>query len=460
MKTSRYLLAGLLTALTLTTALTSAPASAASFRLEANGNEPFYQSILTKQVYQYTRSDELQDLTISNAAGESVPYALIPYAALHPQTATSHNRKKLILFPIQESSLASPNKLRIQLEKNVGDTTLNVIASETTSKTNSVYLLDAGKEHAPLQTLIVDWQGSEGKLLAVEVLASDDLENWSHSGNAVLLKTATANNSILQNTITLDNATEARYLQIRLIEPDNNKTFNLTLANAEYSKVQTITPNLLWQRINFMARKQDHKTGQVNIDFESLGRYPASHLRLQLPQDNTITTVTIQIRNSTNKEWTYLTTASAYRLKQKSQTFTSPDVVLSPTVARYWRLQFNQSSGGIGAENPTLSLGWLPPTVVWNARGQAPFMLHVGENPNFVNSVDVASLIPDYKIEKIQQLIKANIVEEVSANTGATANPWLTPIDYKRWLLWGGLLLGVLLLAGMAYSLLKTEQKE
>lgn len=459
MKTSHYLLAGLFTALTLTTALTSAPASAASFKLEASGNEPFYQSILTKQVYQYTRSDELLDLTISNAAGESVPYALIPYAALHPQTATSQNRKKLILFPIQESSLASPNKLRIQLEKNVGDTTLNVISSETTSKTNSVYLLDAGKEHAPLQTLIVDWQGSEGKLLAVEVLTSNDLEHWSHSGNAVLLKTATANNSILQNTITLDNATEARYLQIRPIEPDNNKTFNLTLANAEYSKVQTITPNLLWQRINFMARKQDNKTGQVNIDFESPGRYPASHLRLQLPQDNTITTVTIQIRNSPNNEWTYLTTASAYRLKQKSQTFTSPDVMLTPTVARYWRLQFNQSSGGIGAENPTLSLGWVPPTVVWNARGLAPFTLQVGENPNIVNSVDVASLIPDYKIEKIQQLVKANIAEEVSANTGATANSWLAPIDYKRWLLWGGLLLGVLLLAGMAYSLLKNDSR-
>lgn len=463
MKTSRYLLAGLLTALTLTTALTSAPAIAASFKLDASGNEPFYQSILTKEVYQYTRSSALQDLTISNAAGEPVPYALIPYEALHPQTATSQNRKKLILFPIQESSLASPNKLRIQLEKNVGDTTLNVISSETTSKTNTVYLLDAGKKHAPLQTLIVDWQGSEGKLLTVEILTSDDLEDWSHSGNAVLLKTATASNSILQNTITLDNATEARYLQIRPIEPSSTKAFNLTQASAEYSKVQAITPNLLWQSINFTARKQDNKTGQVNIDFESLGHYPASHLRLQLPQDNTITNVTVLVRNSTNEEWAYLTTASAYRLRQQGKTFNSPDVVLSPTVARYWRLQFNQSSGGIGAENPTLSLGWLPPTVVWNARGQAPFSLHVGENPNIVNNVAIASLIPDYKIEKIQQLANSTITAEVSANNISAeqaANSWVAPIDYKRWLLWGGLFLGVLLLAGMAYSLLKTEPKE
>ncbi len=459
MKTSRAMLATLLTALTLITV----PAIAASFKLDASGNEPFYRSILTKEVYQHTRSNALQDLTISNATGEQVPYALMPYEELHPQTATSLDRKKLILFPIQESALSNPNGLRVQLEKNTGNTTLNVISSDAGSKTNTVYLVDAGKKHSPLKTLSVDWQGGEGKLLAVEILTSDDLKNWSYSGNAVLLKSVTASNSILQNTLLLNNATEARYLQIRPIEPSSTKTFNLTQVNAEYNSVQAITPNLLWEKINFTARKQGNKTGQVNIDFESLGHYPASRLRLQLPQDNTMTTVTIQVRNNSNEEWAYLTTASAYSLRQKGKSFTSPDIVLTPTVARYWRLQFNQSSGGIGTENPTLSLGWLPHTVVWNGRGQAPFTLHVGDNPSIVNHVEIASLIPDFKIEKIQALAIAGLTTEVSTNDTTAeqaANSWVAPIDYKRWLLWGGLFLGVLLLAGMAYSLLKADTKE
>jgi len=258
----------------------------------------------------------------------------------------------------------------------------------------------------------------------------------------VLLKTATANNSILQNTILLNNATEARYLQIRPIEPSSAKTFNLTQITAEYSNVQAITPKLLWQSINFTAREQDNKTGQVNIDFESPGHYPASRLRLQLPQNNTITTVTIQIRNNTNEEWTDLTVASAYSLRQKGKTFTSPDIVLTPTVARYWRLQFNQSSGGIGAENPALSLGWLAPSIVWNARGQAPFTLHVGENPSIVNHVEITSLIPDFKVEKIQALAVASLITEVSTDNTSVkqaTNSWVAPIDYKHWLLWGGL---------------------
>jgi hypothetical protein len=459
MKNTKLMIAGLLVVLT-------PPTMAASFNLDANGNEPFYQTNLSKEVYQYTHSGTLQDLTIQNASNEQVPYALIPYEDLHPQTVMQQDSKPLIIYPIKENALRNPSELRIHLQKNVGITSLDIVSSDdeadASKKTNSIYLLDAGKKHAPLEAISVDWQGVDGKLLTLEVLTSDDLQSWSHIGNAVLLKIANANSSILQNAISLDSPTEARYLQIRAIEP-NSASFKLTKANAEYSKVQSIAPKLVLQTIQLIARNEDTKNGLVNIDFESAGHFPASYLQIRLPQNNTITNTTIQVRNNTNEPWKYLTNASVYRLMQQGKTFTSPDIALSPTVARYWRLQFNQSNGGIGAENPSLSLGWLPSTVVWNARGQAPFTLHVGEKPSIVNSVSIASLIPDYKIEKIQALANSSLTLEVSANDTTpeqASNTWAAPMDYKRWLLWGGLFLGVLLLAGMAFSLLKTDTKE
>lgn len=444
----------------------SLPAAAARFKLDANGNDPFYQTSISKEVYQYTHSSTLQDLTINNASGEQVPYALIPYEDLYPQSSTHLNRKPLIIFPIKENVLNNPNELRIHLQKNAGNTSVDIISSDSETdagkKPNSIYLLDAGKKHAPLETISVDWQGVDGKLLTLEVLTSDDLQSWSHAGNAILLKTSNDHSSILQNTISLDSPTEVRYLQIRTTEP-NSTNFNLTKADAVYSKVQNITPKLVLQDIQFLERSEDTKNGLVNIDFESAGHFPASYLQIKLPQNNTITNAMIQVRNNANEPWQYLTTASVYRLMQQGKTFTNPDVVLSPTVARYWRLQFNLSSGGIGAENPSLSLGWLPSTVIWNARGQTPFTLHVGEKSNIVNKVSIASLIPDYKIEKIRALANSSLTLEVSANDTVTekvVNTWVAPIDYKRWLLWGGLFLGVLLLAGMALSLLKTDTKD
>ena len=57
----------------------------------------------------------------------------------------------------------------------------------------------------------------------------------------------------------------------------------------------------------------------------------------------------------------------------------------------------------------------------------------------------------------------SSITESKINNVNQTAmqtNAWTSAPDYKSWLLWAGLFLGVLLLAGMAYSLIKTERKE
>ncbi|NOS97674.1 MAG: DUF3999 domain-containing protein [Methylotenera sp.] len=432
-------------------------AIAADFKLNATGSEPLYQSTLPKAVYQQSRADDLQDLTISNAAGEQVPYAMLPYHALHPQIATTLDSKPLIVFPIKENSLSNPNELSIQLEKNAQNTSLSLNMNASTKEVKTTYLVDAGKKHPALQTLNVDWQSGEGVLLSLEVLASEDLKNWSSTGHGVLLKTSANGQVLLQNNITLDTPTEARYLQIR---PANGETLILKAVNAQYNSVRSLTPSILWQEVLQTQREQDEKNSTINIDFEAQGRYPASYLRVQLPQNNTITSANILVRNKSDAPWAYLSSAALYRMDKAGKTYTNPDISVNTSSWRFWRLQFSQSNGGIGATNPSLSLGWLPQTVVWNARGQAPFSLAVGTNPKTINTVGITSLIFEYEIEKVLQLPKANVVLNSASNTTAaptTNNSWTTAPDYKTWLLWAGLALGVLLLASMAYSLIRTE---
>lgn len=452
--------------------LAAIPALATGFQLEASGHEPLYQTSLPKAVYAQSRSNALQDLTIHNASGEQVPYALLPYTVLYPQTSNTVETKPLLVFPIAESSLNNPDALRIQLEKTNTKTTVNIGASDANSTNvlaNAVYLIDAGAKHPALQHLSVQWHGAEGKFIPLEILSSHDLKSWSRVGNTVLLQTTQAGNSILNNTITLDNSTDARYLQIRLDEPSKTPAFKLTAVNAEYHSQQAMPLPFLWQDLSLSTRAQDDKTGLINITYEALGRYPASRLQIKLPQTNTITNVTVLVRNKTNEPWSYLTKTSLYRITQPNKTMSNPDLILNPKVARYWQLQFNQASGGIGAENPTLSVGWLPETIIWNARGTAPYTLNVGENPSVINTISVASLVPGFQtehgidLEKVKQLPAAKLMA-LEADKPSTKNistsAWTSPADYKSWLLWSGLLIGVLLLAAMAYSLLKSSRKE
>ncbi|MDX1916070.1 MAG: DUF3999 domain-containing protein [Methylophilus sp.] len=427
---------------------------AATFKLSTAADEPLYQTRLIKEVYQFSRSDALQDMVITNASGEAIPYALMPNDMLYPQTQMTEENKPLAIFPMQQKQLVEANVVNIQIEKNANSTSLNVASGNAGTQSGQVYLFDLGQQHPALQRLKLDWQGAEDKLVVVEVLSSDNLNEWTHVGNAALLKTAATGAQILQNHIDLDSAIQTRYLQIRP-QQATDVDFKLTQVSTEYQHVQNIKLPLVWQLLTFLNRTQN-KDGKIAVDFESTGHYPATYLRVHLPQQNTITHAIIYVRSQPNEAWVQVSSAALYRLNKQGKEYLSEDIRLGSRVARYWRLEFDQAHGGLGMETPNLSVGWLPQTFVWNARGAAPYTLHVGEVPKIVNVVAANTLIPEVKREKVLSLPQADLSLASTQPHEATTS-WASTPDYKRWWLWGGLFLGVLVLALMAYSLLKTK---
>ena len=441
--------------------LSAQPAMAANFKLDAPGNKPFYQTNVPLEIYQQTHHSNLQDLTISNAAGEQVPYALVPYEQLHPETTSRKEMIALAFSPVKINALQSASNLQLALEKSAATTSINITTNEAKPAASTVFLIDLGTKYPPINELLVDWQGGENALHNIQVQSSADLKNWIFAGDATLINTTSAN-SITQHAIKLNNnwnsANNARYLQIRPADANDTGVITITKVQARYDVLQMVEEIALWQAPQLIGREIEDKTGRINIDFESLGHYPANRLKVWLPQANTITYATIFARNASNVAWKQVGYRELRRHKESEPLSSISDI--SAIDARYWRLQFNQAEGGIGTENPALYLGWLAPTIVWNARGQAPFSLAVGENPSIVNTIPIATMIPNYSAQKINNLPVANLIiaKQDAANPQA-ASTWVAPRDYKTWLLWGGLLLGVLLLAGMAYSLIKSERK-
>ena len=465
------------------------PAMAASFKLDAPGNKPFYQTIVPLEIYKQTHHSNLQDLTITNAAGEQVPYALVPYRELHQGAAQFVESKTVPFFPIKTGEINNPNELRIQLEKNADKTTLDISTNEANpnlgASPNNVFLIDLGAKHAPLFELSVDWQGSENTLNNIEVLSSNDLQSWTFAGSATLLNTISSDGadkqlqqlnalsnqkgidqkvtfkpSILQHNIHLNqNWNQARYLQIRPAQLNDKNTISITKVRANYTTSQAVALKPLWQETSNIGRENIEKTGLVYIDYESFGHFPADRIIVKLPQKNTHTIASVWVRNASNEPWKRVANIALNNIAGSPPNL--DEHMIEPMDARFWRLQFDQAGGGIGAENPTLSLGWLQPTIVWNARGQAPFSLAVGDNPSIVNTISIATMMPNYSAQTINNLPVAQLISTYQdAASPQAASTWVAPRDYKTWLLWGGLLLGVLLLAGMAYSLIKSENKK
>ncbi len=429
----------------------SSASHAAIFALETKISEPLYQTVLTKDIYQHSASERLKDLSITNANGEPVPYALVSYGKVYLEATVTEESKPLTIFPMQEDTFNQSAAMNIELNNHDHKTSINVTTKDENNTSKTYYLFDLGKKHPAFRKLTLDWQGQQGKLFTIDVLTSNNLKDWTTAGQAALLKVANEDQAILQNTITVDHLIKARYLKIQ--PQDAIDEFGLTAVNVNLSHHTDLVLPLLWQDMPFSQRAQKD-SAQTHIDFESTSRYPAEYLKISLPQNNTITHATVLTRNSQNDAWRHMTKASLYRVNKKGKEYISKNIRIPKTTARYWRLTFNQTNGGIGTNNPQLSLGWLPNILVWNARGAGPFNLQVGETHHLANIVPMVNLLKPYTSKKVKRLPTANL--RLVSNQ-QKLNAWDAPTDYKRLWLWVSLFIGVFALAVMAYSLLKNN---
>ncbi|MFV1921122.1 MAG: DUF3999 domain-containing protein [Methylotenera sp.] len=426
---------------------------AATFNLETTQDEPLYQTTLPKAVYGYSNRDHLQDLVVINVKNEVLPYALVPYNRIHPQQIVTEKSKPIVIFPMQLDSVHNTAVTAIQLDSMNNKTSIQMTTQAEAKASKTYYLFDLGKQHPAFNKLTLDWEGQLGKLITLDILTSDNLQDWQYAGEATILKVSANNETILKNSVNFMHGINAQFLQIK---PKNTtESFLIKSASLQFNQIEETTLPFEWQEIRLIQREQTDD--YTHIEFESPGRYPAHYLNIQLPQQNTITNVSIHVRNNTDQPWRNIKNVSVYRLKKDGVHYTNKPIQISETTARYWRLSFSKTNGGIGHENPTLSLGWLPDTLIWNARGSGPYRLHLGDNINTAtNLMNIDDLLSPYGNPSLGDLPNAPLVL-VSGNQ--ETNTWKSAKDHKRLWLWAGLFLGVIALGSMAYSLLKEDTK-
>ena len=433
---------------------------AASFEFTVENNEPLYQTSVPAAVYQHLQTFNLRDISITNGKGETVPYSVLPYQSLHSGKSQKQNRQTLNFITLAESQAQDANAQAIQIEKSTGKTTINLNTAMPAPTGKPVYLIDLSENRQPITNITLEWQGLDNQLIPVNILASDNLKDWSAVTQIVLLKSRQNDQPLLNNSFILPNAVNTRYLQLRL---GTGATGELKLSSiaTDYQWDETEALPYQWTSLGFLDRRQ-YESGDINLAYELDGRYPVSQLKITLPEDNTITQVTISTKNTDKENWRYLTSAAIYRMQKNGRSTTSPDISIPVTVARYWQLQFNETKGGIGKDNPSVTAGWLPHNLIWNARGKPPFQLSTGNNPQQTNQVAITDLIPAYDSQAVLALSVAGLkpATDAALTTDNPAGAWSSKPDYKRWLLWAGLVVGVMMLAYMAYSLLRNEPKK
>jgi len=181
-------------------------------------------------------------------------------------------------------------------------------------------------------------------------------------------------------------------------------------------------------------------------------------VRIALTQANSLAPATLYGRRESSLPWQPLGNGLLYRLTQNGQDVQQNELQLPGQTVQQLRLVVDERGGGLGAEAPSLEFAVRGTQLVFLARGAGPYTLALGNPTASAANLPLATLIPDYSAQRLKQLGQAK-VEGAAQLASATVAPAAAVAaggpDWKKIGLWAVLLLGVLALAGMAFSMLR-----
>lgn len=427
-------------------AQTQLNAFAYGMRIDTVGLQPVQSVMLTQGIYENLTRSDLGDLRVFNAASKPVPHAL----HLAPeQPASTQDVVALPFFPVFGQPGASMGDLGVQVRR-TNEGTLVRIDGQNHRQTPALraYIVDASQLETPVKELTFLWDAAPQDLLVpVTVETSDDLLNWQRWGApGTLASVSHAGQQLMQNTLDLP-AKEARYYRVswptKVSFPPLDR-IDVTTA-ADRPEIER-----LWLSVPLQ------KTDANIFAAELKGAIPVERIQIEFPDSQSFVRVRLASSANVDGPWQTHHEGLAYRMQAGDASWAAPPISIYRNANRYWQLTILQEDGHTMLGTPSLRIGWTPARVLFVPQGDAPYTLAFGnadaETSAFTSSELMRPINSNYP--SVFDLEMATL--EAASTLGGEAR--LEPsaeLPWQQIVLWGSLLLGVLVLGGLAMRLLK-----
>lgn len=440
---------------------------------------PFYQVPLPLPVYQGITHSDLGDLRIFNGQGELLPYALL---RAESQTVSQRIENAAPIFP-----LLSPQKTATSGASGANDVSVTVrqgpdgtLVAVQPVKPNEAPVANTG---SVVKGVVIDASALKGSIRSLRLVtgpssepfqsysieSSDDLQSWRLlKSDAQLVHLEHNGQRIDTEEAEWDSAAD-RYLRLLWDKPAQAPEIKSVLLHTV--ETNFIPPARIWS--------EDIAPSSIQPEFFEYtwaGQMPLEKLRINLPQLNTFASLSIQRLVESNPYqskhrfgqhrreqsarqpyWENLMQTEVYRYQSPQGEVKSTDIALHGPVLNGLRLVVDRRSGSIGSKPPTLQIGFVPHVLVFLARGDGPFTLAWGAKDVEAADMPASSFIPGYSATNTLKASPATL----AVSTIVQQKPVVIDKVAKRetssnkWVLWGVLLAGLLVLGGMAWSLSK-----
>jgi len=432
----------------------------------AEPNAGAYQVTLDASVYQAAYWPDWRDIQVVDADNQLVPAAV--YLASKPQPQTDSQLIELPWF-VLPTQAQSATDLNIMVKRDGDGRVITINDSSSTSQTMSspAWLIDSGNQSGQLRALVVEWSDPEAVLdVGYRLEASDDLRQWQVLVSEVrLLQLHNDEKQLRNNRIAFN--TQQRYL--RLVPLQHNVAVP-ALQHLRAEIVLKTVAQATWHWLELTAQA-DHEPG--GFEYRTTGRFPIQRLDLIMPVNSTATWQVFSLEeeksshpNERGVSWIMRSKRwDTWWINGKDATMpvqTSPPLDLGQTLmSQQWRLE--PVSPTALPQAPTLRLGWQPGSVLFLAQGRAPYTLVAGNasihtKPNQPALEPMLAALRQHNDPHWQPSVATLGKAVVRAGDNAYYIAPELPDRNKillKWLLWGVLISGVLIVGQFAINLLR-----
>ncbi|HEY9132349.1 MAG TPA: DUF3999 family protein [Dyella sp.] len=415
-----------------------------AFALDTATPGEAYRVQLTPAVYAVLNARaSLGDIVVVNREGRPVPFGALPVDPPVTQDVTLQTRL-LAVPPTNGAEI-------VRVERNAsGNIVIDTSAPSARGKPTQ-WLIDAGHALGPASIELDAVSIPDDFQIHVDVDASNDLKTWqSRQQSESLTRVGGA------EQLTLDVSGEpARYYRIHLVDGDVDwhagQTPSVTVRGS-YTQVADPLANLQWQ-----SASVEPGQGGTDFDYQLPATLPVRAAKLTLPSSNVAAHATLLAGELVDgkQQWRPLGDIDIVRAGGDNGSATLRWT--APMPVAHLRVHVDTAL----AAAPTLTAGWQPDQFLFMAEGQAPYRLLAGSYAARRGDYPIASSLAKLRTGHDDQrwLPPLAAVGARSDAGGATAlQAPKVPYDWTRPVLWAVLVLGALLIAGMAWSLLKSSR--
>jgi len=418
----------------------------------------FIQIPLNHEIYEYSRSKELQDLVILDADKNSLPYRLVATASEQKSTTEKTITEPLRFFPVTPDATAETLRKLRTTQVTVNANTTHVLTSEKNldNETPEFYLIDISQLDHELTGIGVDWIAQpNNQYLEVELEATRDLKNWFPLAKSTLIQIHQQDESLKRNLVEVNiTKQDFEFLRLKVVRGADNLHVTQVFGEQRTGEMAIQPVKETWSLKAELAKIQT----SVYLPSSHSKTFPVSAWEFVRNEATSIDMLAIDFgtthygdsakifsRGNENQNWQLRHQGIWFNAQVGSQWQKSHPVNLSPNRDKFWRLELNASAANNSA--PSLVLGWSPYQLQVITNNKPPYVLAIDSNINRTDKPDqvfsqiLAATRPEWAGATLQRL-----AVPPSALTGPEV-----PINWKQWLFWLVLILAVGVL--LAFSL-------